>query len=319
MTLRAPRMAAWVGTAALLASVLCACHRPPPAAPDVTLLPQPAQPPLLRVTPGRATLQARDVPTGTPWRIRCDSATGPFTRDGRAGGGPLDQTLHLPGGVYGCTGQVGSARVTAGPATPGAALPRPPRPAPVAALAAAARGTVTVMPATVRIGQREPWVVRAAVLDASGAPVPDGTLVTLTGRGPAGAEVVAERVTVNGEAQWALTPDQPGTWTLNVRAGPWHAALRASARSALLGGTPPALWGGDTLKVGPLTWDDGALPDDGTPVEVTALDARGRSVWATQGFTVLGRVEVDIPRLSSARTLQLAVAGTTATLPWEQP
>lgn len=304
----------------LLLLGLAACHRAPPAGTDLTLARADARPPLLRVTAGHATLRAQDVPAGTAWRVDCDTATGPLTREGRSAGGVLGQTVPLPaGGVYGCAAQVGDARATAAPSTPAPALKRVPKPLPPARPAPPSSGTLTVTPATVRIGRREPWTVRAALLDASGAPVPDGTLVTLTGRGPGGADVVAGRVTVNGEATWTLMPDQPGAWTLDARSGRWHAQGRASARSALLGGVPPLLWAGESLKVGPLTWDDGALPDDGTPVEVQALDAAGGTVWSARAFTVLGRVELDVPQVRAARTLRLVVAGAAVSLPWARP
>ena len=182
-----------------------------------------------------------------------------------------------------------------------------------------ARGTLSLTPDVVRIGRREPWALSATLTDTAGTPVRDGTLVTLTGRGPGGAELVAARVTVNGEARWTLLPDTAGAWTLDVHAGMWHAQTRGVARSALLGGVPPLLWAGDRLRIGPLTWDDGALPDDGTPVEIAALDARGGGLWSTRGFTVQGRVDMDTPPLRGARTLRLAVAGAVVTLPWTQP
>lgn len=312
-------------TLALLA--LSACRPAPPAAQTPAA---PVPPVQLRVLPQQATLRsAAALAPGLPWSLSCELASGPLRREGLGRGEPLAETLNLPAeGVFGCAAQVGAQRVEARPPAPGP--PRPsPRPAPVLAAprrtppglspSPVAGGTLRLDPAEIHIGRREPWVLRADLQDAAGQPVPDGTLVTLLGRGPQGETLEAGRITVNGEATWLLQPEHAGSWTLRVSSGAWTGALSARARSALLRGVPGLLWTGGTLTLGPLVWTDGALPDDGTPVDVRALDASGGALWSAQARTVLGRVTLEVPEVPGAHSLRVQVAGSELSLPWSQP
>lgn len=178
------------------------------------------------------------------------------------------------------------------------------------------RGTLRVAPAVVRLGERDTWTVTAELRGAGGALVPDGTPVTLRGDGPGPEELTATRLTVNGVARWILTPTTAGPVRLRATAAGWQATVTARADRGLLGGQPQALLTGRTLSLGPLRWQDGALPDDGTPVRLRALNRAGRVLWTADVTVAAGQVQVDVPRVPGAVTVQVELAGSELRVPW---
>ena len=312
----------------LVALAFVACR--PAGDPPASAAQAPSVPASLTLRAAGATLQLRaSGPAGARWQVVCDTFAGPLVRDGTLPGQSApdsaavtrwprpdarrcEATLRAPPGA-GDPAILARAALTLPTSRPGTAPA--PMPAPTAA-PPPLTGRLSVTPAAVRLGLREPWTVRVTLRRADGTPAPDGTPVLLSADGPGGARLSATRVTVNGEASWQLTPDVPGPYRLQARAGRWQAAADASVRPALLGRRPPVLWAGPDLQVGPLRWTTGAYPDDGTPVTLQALNRSGRVLWTAQVTTARGVARARVPALTGAVTLRLSVAGAEERLPW---
>ncbi|MBX8465736.1 hypothetical protein [Deinococcus sp. RIT780] len=321
----------------LVALAFVACRPasdPPASAAQAASVPASLVPASLTLRADGAAVQLRaSGPAGARWQVVCDTFAGPLVWEGTLppASGPeaaavtrwprpdarrCEATLRAPPGAGDPTTLARAALTlpASRPATTTATTPAN-TPAPAAA-PAPLTGRLSVTPATVRLGLREPWAVQVTLRRADGTPAPDGTPVLLSADGPGGARLSATRVTVNGEASWQLTPDVPGPYRLQARAGRWQAAADASVRPALLGRRPPVLWAGPDLQVGPLRWTTGAYPDDGTPVTLQALNRSGRVLWTAQVTTAQGVARARVPTLTGAVTLRLSVAGAEERLPW---
>ncbi|GGR58008.1 hypothetical protein GCM10008959_19660 [Deinococcus seoulensis] len=358
MTRRPPRTPLLMALMALL--LLSGCRPAGPAAstaphsgpgsdpgsdPDTVTLTR--LPTLSLGTRGETLTLSAAGPDGATWWLTCDTPAGPLRWNG-----PANQPVAprpLPPQAHRCDASLHA------PASPDSAAPagtgtlllqrtlRLPRPVPpvrevppvsevTAATAPATRpgsavtvasGTVTVTPARLRIGLREPWLLRAGLRGPDGQPVPDGVAVLLTARGAGGETLSATRVTVNGEALWQLTPETPGEFTFTARViraeqpDAWRGAARAQAVSALLGAAPQLLWAGDELTLGPLRWVTGALPDDGTPVTLHALSRSGATLWSAVLPVAQGQVRARVPDVRGAVSLRVRFAGQEVRFPWQ--
>ncbi|GAA5436045.1 hypothetical protein [Deinococcus aquaticus] len=329
--------------AVLLTACLTACHRPGPSptpaastvapstADTVTLTRLPTL--TLTARAGTLTLSAAGPP-GAAWWLTCDTPAGPLRWTG-----PANQPVAprpLPAQAHRCDASLHAAATDAGSplllrrtlrlpraAPPAGAAPATAAPGNGTALPASLSGAVTVAPAELRIGLREPWLLRAALRGPDGTPAPDGVPVLLTARGAGGETLSATRVTVNGEALWQLTPETPGEFTFTARVirpgqpDAWRGAARAQAVSSLLGRTPQALWAGEDLTLGPLRWVTGALPDDGTPVTLQALSRSGTVVWSAVLPVAQGQVRARVPGVRGAVSLRVRFAGQEVSFPWQ--
>ncbi len=285
----------------VLGGLLGGCARPPQD--DLRLTPLPT----LTLQSGRLRVTGEG-----PLRVACDTPAGPVVHTlARPGQVPV------PPGALACeASRPGHAegRVTVAltptptPSTPPSApTPLPPIPA--------ARGTLRVTPVTLRLGQREVWTVTADLRGPDGRVAPDGTPVTLSAA--SGAErLSAVRLTVNGVARWQLTPGAPGPFTFTARSGDWQGRATAVAATGVLGGRPRAVFTGQVLTLGPLRWQDGALPDDGTPVRLRALTRAGTVVWSADVTVAAGQVRAKVPRVRGAVTLSAELAGSEVRFAW---
>lgn len=302
--MRGGRAAWWL--APLLAAPLGAC-RPAPVTRPSGAAPPPTAPVTLRVAAGTLTVTGQG-----PVTVTCDTPAGPLVRTLSAPG-----RLPLPPGARTCeTGtQTGIQTVAAAPAPALGTGPDAARD-PAASRAPGLTGALTVTPGAIHLGEREVWTVTADLRRAGGRLPPDGTLVTLTGRGASGEQVQATRLTAGGVARWQLTPRTAGAFTFTATSGAWTARASGTALSGLLGGRPQAIFTGQQVLLGPLRWTDGALPDDGTPVDLRALDRAGRTVWQATVPVAGGQVQADVPRVPGAVTLRAEVAGRAVRFPW---
>ncbi|GAA5439865.1 hypothetical protein Dcae01_01372 [Deinococcus caeni] len=318
--------------AALLALCLVACR--PAGDPPASAARPASVPASLSLRAAGTDVQLRaSGPAGARWQVLCDTFAGPLAWNGTLPPAPgpavtrwprpdarsCEATLHAPQDRAGAPTLLARAALTlpaAPPVTPAATVTAAAPPSALPAAPAPLTGRLTVTPASVRLGLREPWAAQVTLRRADGTPAPDGTPVLLSADGPAGARLSATRVTVNGEASWQLTPDVPGRYRLQARAGRWQATAAAAAQPALLGRRPPVLWAGPDLEVGPLRWTTGAYPDDGTPVTLQALNRSGRVLWTAQVTTAQGVARARVPTLTGAVTLRLSVAGAEERLPW---
>ncbi|GGM37801.1 hypothetical protein GCM10008956_12690 [Deinococcus arenae] len=299
----------------LLLGLLVACRPAPQAA-----LPSaaPGSPVTLRVQAGALQVQGAG-----PVTVTCDTPAGPVVRVQAAPG-----RLAVPPGAVRCEAAAGEAGRPAVVELPAGSPTTPAAPAPPAAPATpattafpassrvAVSGTLRVTPGRLSLGEREVWTVTADVRAGDRRAVPDGTPVELRAAGPLGETAVATRLTVNGVARWSLTPATAGRFTFTAASGAWVARGGAQAVSGLLGQRPRAVFTSRGLTLGPLRWQDGALPDDGTPVRLRALTRSGRVVWSADVAVAGGQVQVDTPRVRDAVTLRVELAGSEVSLPW---
>lgn len=293
----------------VLAGLLGGCTRPPQD--DLRLTPLPT-----------LTLQGEQLlVTGAgPLRVTCDTPAGPVVHTLTQAG-----QVPVPPGAVACEasrpghadGQVTVPLSSAPPPT--SLTPTPLTPTPPAGRAGldtpTPRGTLRVTPGTLRLGQREVWTVTADLRGLDGRPAPDGTPVTLIAS--SGAERLrAVRLTVNGVARWQLTPSASGPFSFTAQSGGWQARAAAVARTGLLGGQPRAVFTGRILTLGPLRWQDGALPDDGTPVRLRALTRAGTVVWSADVTVAAGQVRAEVPQVRGAVTLSAELAGSEVRFTW---
>lgn len=291
-------------TGLILGGLLGGCARPPQD--DLRLTPLPT----LTLQSGRLRVTGEG-----PLRVTCDTPAGPVVHTlARAGQvpvppGALACEASRPGHAEGRVTVALTPSPTAVSTTPSMTQNR------AEPDVSAARGTLRVTPGTLRLGQREVWTVTADLRGPDGRVAPDGTPVTLSAA--SGAErLSAVRLTVNGVARWQLTPGAPGPFTFTARSGNWQGRAAAVAATGVLGGRPRAVFTGQVLTLGPLRWQDGALPDDGTPVRLRALTRAGTVVWSADVTVAAGQVRAKVPRVRGAVTLSAELAGSEVRFAW---